>query len=109
MKGRDRRDSADYQQAVGEFVAREVIHCVSGLVSEIGREKFDEWSHLFGRDDIEIYEHWIVSERLADRLEQHGEVIERDFYGLTVWGRATTGQAILLDGVICAIYDEAQS
>lgn len=57
-------------------------------------------------DQNEIYEHWIVSEWLANRLEKHGEVIERDFYGLTIWGRACTGQAILLDGVICSIYDE---
>src|SRR5271168_3073362 len=54
----------------------------------------------------EIYEHWIVSDWLAGRLEDLGEVIERDFYGLTLWGRACTGQAILLDGVICSIYDE---
>jgi hypothetical protein len=54
----------------------------------------------------EIYEHWIVSEWLAARLEDRGEVIERDFYGLTIWGRACTGQAILLDSVICSIYDE---
>ena len=43
---------------------------------------------------------------LAARLEERGEVIERDFYGLTIWGRAGTGQAILLDNVICSIYDE---
>jgi Protein of unknown function (DUF3768) len=54
----------------------------------------------------EIYEHWIVSEWLAGQLEQRGEVIERNFYGLTVWGRACTGQAIKLDGVICDIYDD---
>jgi hypothetical protein len=167
---RDKRESADYQRAVGEFVQREVIYCVSGLVFEIGREKSEEWFHLFVQEDWqapareaipglprekllefleendcevsadssaatlssaclrylesadawddfchanelepqrnEIYEHWIVSDWLARRLEERGEVIERDFYGLTVWGRACTGQAILLDGVICSIYDE---
>ena len=41
-----------------------------------------------------------------NRLEERGEVIERDFYGLTIWGRACTGQAILLDNAICSIYDE---
>jgi hypothetical protein len=168
--GKDRREDAGYQRAVGEFVQREVIYGVSGLVFEIGKEKPDEWLHLFAQDDFEtpaydallqfprqqleefleqhgfaintedtaetlarafsqhlkdedglrdfcegnhlepqhteIYEHWIVSEWLAAQLEQRGEVIERDFYGLTIWGRACTGQAILLDGVICSIYDE---
>ena len=168
---RDKRSDGDYQRAVGEFVQREVIYCVSGLVFQIGSES-DEWFHLFAQDDWEtaaresipdmpreklleflrendcevgadrsaatlssaclrhlesagswedfchaldlepqrheIYEHWIVSEWLAAQLEQRGEVIERDFYGLTLWGRACTGQAILLDEVICAIYDEFQ-
>ena len=167
---RDKRSVADYQRAVGEFVQREVIYCVSCLVHEIGRRRLDEWHHLFAQDDWEmpaleairalprqqlqglleqdgfhidaddtpdklsttylrhlkdqgslrefcdanhldpsqndIYEHWIVTEWLAARLEERGEVIERDFYGLTIWGRACTGQAILLDEVICSIYDE---
>ena len=37
--GRDKRENGDYQRAVGEFVRREVIYCVSGLVTEITREK----------------------------------------------------------------------
>ena len=167
----DKRSDGDYQRAVGDFVHREVIYGVSGLVYEIGMKNIDEWHHLFVQEDWEtpaleaiqalspehlrellnednvpfnaedepdtiartyllhlkqqeslqefcavnhvdpeqneIYEHWIVSEWLANRLEDRGEVIERDFYGLTIWGRACTGQAILLDNVICSIYDEA--
>jgi DnaJ-domain-containing protein 1 len=166
----DKRSNGDYQRAVGELVHREVFYCASGIVYEIGREKLDQWLHLFEQQDWEtptreaipdlpreklleflddndcdvnadsttetlasaclrhlesagswqefchdhdlepqrheIYEHWIVSDWLARRLEERGEVIERDFYGLTLWGRAATGQAILLDDVICAIYDE---
>jgi len=166
---KDRRESGDYQRAVSEFVGREVVYCVSGLVFEIASKK-EEWFHLFAQEDwetpacdairqlsrsqleeflarfgsvieagnsdealaamylqrlkdedalrdfceenkrdalqSEIYEHWIVSDWLAGRLEERGEVVQRDFYGLTVWGRACTGQAILLDSVICAIYDE---
>jgi hypothetical protein len=165
----DKRNSGDYQRAVGELVQREVIYGVSGLVYQIGREN-EDWFHLFVQDDwqtpareaiaglspeklasfleehdcpleeentpatlasaclrhlesagswqdfcqahdlepqsTEIYEHWIVSDWLAAQLEERGEFIERDFYGLTLWGRACTGQAILLDGVICAIYDD---
>ena len=170
MTKRDKRSDGDYQRAVGDFVNREVIYCVSNLVYEIGMKNIDEWHHLFRQDDWEtpaleairafspehlrellneddvpfnaedepgamartylhhlkqqeslrefcdanhvdpdeneIYEHWIVSEWLANLLEERGEVIERDFYGLTIWGRACTGQAILLDNVICSIYDE---
>ena len=53
----------------------------------------------------EAYEHWIVSDWLADKLETAGEMVSRDIYGLTIWGRCTTGQPILLDSVICGIYN----
>lgn len=56
----------------------------------------------------EVYEHWIVSDWLASKLEEKGEIIERDFFGFTIWGRCTTGQAIALDRVICDIYDDTQ-
>ena len=55
---------------------------------------------------IEAYEHWIVSDWLADKLEAMGEMVLKDFHGLTIWGRCTTGQAIHMDGVICRIYNE---
>lgn len=145
--------NGQYQEAVCAFVDREVIYCVSRLVSEVAKQDEDYW-HLFRAfdpdrarelvreaidedgdnqeqiedldlEDIrdlkeaidnlcldytdaenEVYEHWLVSEWLAAKLEEKGEAIERDFYGLTIWGRCGTGQAILLDRVICDIYDE---
>lgn len=54
----------------------------------------------------EAYEHWIVTDYLADKLEAKGEMVLRDFLGMTIWGRTCSGQAILLDSVICDIYDE---
>lgn len=57
----------------------------------------------------EVYEHWIVSDWLADRLEEKGEAVNKDFMGLTLWGRCTTGQAIAMDRVICDIYDDLHS
>lgn len=64
-----------------------------------------DWSALCGAEDIEpyereVYEHWIVSDWLADKLEAKGEKVDRDFAGLTVWARTTTGQSIAIDGVI---------
>lgn len=49
----------------------------------------------------EVFEHWLVSDWLADKLEEHGETVTRDFVGgLTIWSRCTTGQAIALDAAI---------
>lgn len=52
----------------------------------------------------EVYEHWFVSDWLASKLEDQGEKVDRDFVGLNVWARATTGQAIAMDDVIQHIY-----
>lgn len=72
------------------------------------------WEELCREHDIdnaeeyagEVYEHWIVSTRFADKLEVHGERIVRDWHGLMIWARTTTGQAIAMDGVIADIYAE---
>lgn len=57
-------------------------------------------------ESVEAYEHWIVNNWLAGKLEKLGELITYDFLGLTIWGRACTGQAILLDWVISKICDD---
>ena len=60
------------------------------------------------RDDIEpydreVFEHWIVSRWLAEKLAAKGEKVDSDFAGMTVWARTTTGQAISIDAVIVEI------
>jgi hypothetical protein len=50
----------------------------------------------------EIYEWYAVSSWLGEKLEEKGCVVFQ--HGLTtIWGRETTGQAILLDSVISEI------
>lgn len=55
-----------------------------------------------GLEDIykEAYEHWIITDGLAEKMESCGEIVDMGFFGLTVWGRTSTGQAIWLDSVI---------
>jgi hypothetical protein len=54
----------------------------------------------------EVYEHWIVSRFLADKLREQGETVGEDIAGFDyIWGRCTSGQAILLDHVMGAIAD----
>lgn len=53
--------------------------------------------------DREVYEHWIVTDWLADKLEAKGEKVDRDFAGMIVWARTTTGQSVSMDGVMQGI------
>lgn len=57
-------------------------------------------------DPTEALEFWIVSERLANQLESKHELITKDFYGLTIWGRTCSGQSISMDGIIQDCYKE---
>lgn len=53
-------------------------------------------------EDQEIFEWWAVSSFLFDKLKEFGYPVV-DAGSCYVWGRTTTGQAILLDGVITRI------
>lgn len=69
------------------------------------------WQQLCEDHDIEpyyreVFEFWIVSDWLADELIAHDEKVDKDFAGLTVWARTTTGQSIASDSVIQAIVSE---
>lgn len=66
----------------------------------------DPWEDVcaYGRIDAddyrrEVFEYWAVSDWLGRKLKERGEIVV-ELYGASVWGRCTTGQAILLDGVI---------
>jgi len=61
--------------------------------------------HRIDPEQREAYEHWIVSDWLARKLEAKGE-ITGEVCGLTIWGRCTTGQSICMDGVIEEITQE---
>lgn len=76
-----------------------------------GKPTYSTWEECCDGEDIEsydreVYEHWIISQYLANKLDAHGEKVDRDFAGLIIWARTTTGQAVLLDRVICDIFDE---
>ena len=55
----------------------------------------------------EIYEWWLVSDWLANRLEEMGHPILREM-GCTWWGRCCTGQAIRLDYSISKIAEDME-
>lgn len=101
------------QRELESFVSREVYYCQSALVEELLSKEiisYDEIVNLYDEETEEyqeIYEYWIVSEWLAEKLENEGEAIIRSDYG-TWWGRTCTGQAIMLDCVIEKIYIELQ-
>ena len=55
-------------------------------------------------ETYEILEYWVVSSWFGEQLQQRYEKV-RKIFGLSIWGRSTSGQAIALDDVVCDIYD----
>jgi hypothetical protein len=67
------------------------------------------WETLCGEYDIEpydreVFEHWAVTDWFADKLIAAGEKVDKDFAGMCVWARTTTGQGIAQDYVIQCIH-----
>lgn len=99
-------DEDDAIEAARMSVIDKIRELVSDLITtdEEYREVFDEFG--LDPDTWEIYEHWVVDRYFAcNELEPRGHVVF-EFCGMTIWGRPTTGQAILLDGVIRDIVRE---
>ena len=57
------------------------------------------------QEQSEVFEWWAVGSMLFEDLKKQGQVVI-DTGSVHVWGRCTTGQAILLDGVITRICAE---
>ena len=101
----------DYEEAASQEGWRQVSdeHC---FVNSHGEASYAcNWQVLCRDHDIdpiltEVFEHWIVSNWLANRLDEHGEKVDRDFAGLAIWARTTTGQGIASDFVIQQIAEE---
>lgn len=92
-------DEDDAREAAIEFSLARIRQSVWELINteEEFREVCDEYG--LDPDELEVYEHWIVSDWLQRKLAERGEVTG-DFAGLSIWGRCTTGQSISMDGVI---------
>lgn len=107
-------DLRDYLYTLDEDVSHiptgELDSLRKRLLLLLDRDRFQEFSLEFDLEPeyYEVFEFWLISDWLARKLEAKGEIITFDFYGLTIWGRTTTGQSISLDNVISEIFTELQ-
>lgn len=101
----------DVQELCKRLVEPHVYTCLSGLFYALAQgvtsETFSGYAiHDFYRTHdadnpedatpCEVYEQWHVSSWLAHQLKREGETV-REFFGMFVWLRTCTGQAVFLD------------
>ena len=75
---------------------------------ELAEDKGEGFDVETEEENREALEHWIVSDWFGDKLEERGEMVV-EFKDFRIWGRTTSGQAILIDGVIRDIEQELNS
>jgi hypothetical protein len=90
----------DYEEAARE-AGWDLMHFGDETAIRRDDVECDTWRDACESDGIdpydrEVYEHWLVSDWLAEK----GEKVDKDFAGMTIWARTTTGQAIYADAVI---------
>ena len=92
-------DPDAYWQKMDDEDGRQVAVAIADTVEEACEQDGIE------PHEREVFEFWVVTRWFADKLEDHGEKVARDFAGHDVWARTTTGQAISMDAVIQDIYN----
>lgn len=115
---RMQRDSEDVAETIlealpGPTYALKCDECEHEWEADVDVQDCPECDEDVGTivDEVypEIYEWWAITDWFADRLEAHNECVVRDFWGLTLWGRQTTGQSIAADHVLKVIADEVDA
>lgn len=94
-------------------------HCGEEFRDPSDGEAFDQWFDHDGEEHQsaagysheeehhEAFEHWAVSEFFAEKLREHGEMVEDTNIGW-IWGRCVTGQGIAMDAVVLEIAKELE-
>lgn len=96
---------SNLQERGQNLVSREVLlnanSIMQYLMEKEGFEALEIPMEDEDGDEIEIYEWYFVSDWLARKLENEGEVVlALDMLDGKVWGRQCRGQAIYMDSVI---------
>lgn len=96
--------SLEIHQSAERLISREIYTYQTSLVCDLlskGLFNYDDMTHPCDTDGEyhDIYEWWLVSEWLADKLNELNQPVLSNEYGVW-WGRTCSGQAIILDGTI---------
>jgi hypothetical protein len=104
----------DYDQALEDYLYYKSEEEISEILEHYGVNEVAELSpdevvndYNLDFDYLEPYEFWIISDWFGEKLKEHDQIV-CEFMGFTIWGRLTTGQAILLDHVISMIAEEME-
>lgn len=98
----DEGDVEDDRKEPARFRSMSLNDLTEMVIRQIEEsDSIDEWRDAVrdNAEPAEIYEWWRVSKYLAEKLQEAGECVLMNAYG-EWWGRCTTGQGFIMDGVL---------
>jgi hypothetical protein len=100
-----------HAEQCGHSIERQIHYLVSGQIereidaqSDLADQILSTVAEAIDKygDPIEIFEWWTVSDDFAFRAEKVGEIIVETPFGI-IWGRQTTGMALVYDPIVKGI------
>ena len=112
--------TSNLQRDLNTILEREIRSRADELVDTVlyngelhnGMSFGESMTNLLQEDDNgdeyiqEVYQWYIVTDMLAEKLDNLGCVVVKDYLGLNFWGRTTVGQSITVDYEIQTIFNE---
>ena len=101
-----RNESPDLLRDVADCFGYEPTADAEAILADIEADgNWEEAADCLGIEPhiVEALQFWLVSDWLAERLEDAGALVARDVMGLNVWGRTECGQALVMDADLRAV------
>ena len=100
----ERSDGAYYwhREAEGQFDDAELSDSVFSTPEAACADAWQDYGES-PDDYIEALQHWIVSDWLAEKIQQVGGMAATDVCGFSIWGRSECGQGLDIDSTLKAV------
>ena len=101
-EGLETKEDAEQSENNGAAIDR------TGVIKDIAAD--ENWEEVADHLDIEPFtiealQHWLVSDWLADQLEDINALVARDVLGFEIWGRTECGQGLEQDSDLNRVAD----
>ena len=102
----EKSDGAYYwhREAEGQFDDAESSTSVFSTPESACSDAWQDYGDT-PEDYIEAMQHWIISDWLAEKIQQVGGMAAIDICGLAIWGRSECGQGLDMDSTLKAGLD----
>lgn len=100
------------EDQVKRIINDEILLLANELATALAEDMTDAWENSYIEETeeyVEIFQYFLVTDWMAEKLASIGEPICRDVHGVNFWGRTCCGQAIELDGTIQKIVESIYS